>query len=610
MLRTRLTGLMLFLLAVIGQSAVGQVPTLVSAPVSDIRYEITVGPEAGDARRIDVATTMTVAGPGSVVLALPAWTPGAYEMVWFAKWVSSFSATTLDGRALTWDKADYETWRIDPAGAKSIRVSFAYHADTLDNAAAVARPDFAMFNGTNLFLYPVGRGLNSPATVVIHAPAGWMTVTGMSLAPGATDTYAAPTYHDAVDMPFFVGHFDVDSELVSDHWVRFASYPAGVVSPERRRTVLRWLAQVIPPEAAVFGEIPWSGYTVLQISDSASGGASGLEHQNSHLDVVGARFLDEPFMPSLYAHEIFHSWNVKRMRPAEMVPYRYDVTQPTPWLWVSEGITDYYADLAEVRGGVTVDTAFYRMTTDKIEQVNAAPPVALTDGSVSTWVHPEDGTAYLYYPKGSLAGLMLDILIRDESDNRQSLDSVMRNVYNATYKHQRGFTGVDWWGAVSKAAGGRSFAEFNRRYIDGREPFPWDSILPLAGLKLSADTVREPRLGIRSTVDSVGGRVRVAGVDPSSPAGRAGIQPGDVLVSVGEVKVTSPDFGAEFRARYSGAAADRIGPAGLPVVVNRAGQTVTIQVVPEYQVHVRHQIVPDPSPGERARRVRDGIIKG
>ena len=122
--------------------------------------------------------------------------------------------------------------------------------------------------------------------------------------------------------------------------------------PPARDAVLRTLAQVIPPEATVFGEVPWTNYTVMQINDSSYSGASGLEHQNSHVDVVGFNLLDNPFMPGLYAHEIFHSWNVKRMRPAEMVPYRYDVAEPTPWLWVSEGITDYYADLAQVRGGV------------------------------------------------------------------------------------------------------------------------------------------------------------------------------------------------------------------------------------------------------------------
>src|SRR5579862_5538955 len=229
----------------------------VSAPITDVHYDITVDSATTATRHIAVVTTFTVAGPGAVILSLPAWTPGSYEMVWFSRWVSAFNPTASDGRPLTWDKADYETWRIDPAGAKSVRVAFSYEADTLDNAMSWTRPDFALFNGTNVFLYPEGRGLGFPSTVTVHTTPGWRIATGMTPVAGTTDTFSAPSYHDVVDMPFFVGRFDLDSEQVADHWVRYASYPMGAVNASHRATVLRWLSQVIPPEHAVFGEIPW-----------------------------------------------------------------------------------------------------------------------------------------------------------------------------------------------------------------------------------------------------------------------------------------------------------------------------------------------------------------
>ena len=406
-------------------------------------------------------------------------------------------------------------------------------------------------------------------------------------------------------MPFFVGRFDLDSVQVADRWVRYASYPAGSVTGARRAAVLKALGEVIPPEAAVFGEVPWSNYTVMQINDSSYGGASGLEHQNSHVDVVGMSVLDDPFMPGLYAHEIFHSWNVKRLRPAEMVPYRYDVTQPTPWLWVSEGITDYYADLAQVRGGVVTDTGFYRLTSEKMEEVAAAPPVALTDASLSTWVHPTDGTGYLYYPKGSLAGFMLDVIIRDASDNQQSLDAVMRSVYANTYKKGRGFTSIDWWGAVSRAAGGKSFTDFNRRFIDGREPFPWDSILPLAGLRATSDSVREPHLGVATAPDSLG--ARVTEVEPGSAAANAGIAAGDVLTSLGDMSVSDAEFGQRFRARYVNASNP---PPTVRVAIRRAGQTLTLQLPLRFSTRIVRRISADPNASAKAVRIRNGILKG
>ncbi len=591
--------------AAVSGAASGQVPAAVSAPIADIHYDVTVDSAAAATRRISVVTTVTVGGPGPVVLALPAWTPGAYEMTWFSRWVSGFGAATADGVPLVWEKIDYETWRIETGGAKTVRVAFTYEADTLDNAMAWSRPDFVLFNGTNLFLYPEGRGLNFPATVAVHTSPGWLVATGMT--PGASpQTYSAQTYHDFVDMPFFIGRFDVDSEIVADRWVKFATYPSGSIVGPRRAAVLKILSQVIPPEVAVFGDVPWSSYTVMQITDSSYGGASGLEHQNSHVDIVANQMLDSPFIPGLYAHEIFHSWNVKRMRPAEMVPYRYDVAQPTPWLWVSEGITDYYADLAVVRGGVVRDTGFYALTTSKIDQVAAAPPVALTDASLSTWVHPTDGTGYLYYPKGSLAGFMLDIMIRDGSDNRQSLDSVMRSVYNSTYKRLRGFTGSDWWGAVSRAAGGASFVEFNRRYIDGRDPFPWDSVLPLAGLRLRTDSIREPRMGIYTMIDS--GRVRVVRTEPGSAAADAGIQANDVLVSIADIPVLSEDFAAKFRAHYASATGG--GAQTVAVAVRRGGQPLTVQIPLRFAVRTEHSIAADPNATPKAVRIRTGILTG
>jgi predicted metalloprotease with PDZ domain len=247
------------------------------------------------------------------------------------------------------------------------------------------------------------------------------------------------------------------------------------------------------------------------------------------------------------------------------------------------------------------------LTSGKIDEVAEVPAVALTDASLSTWVHPTDGTGYIYYPKGSLAGFMLDVLIRDASDNHQSLDTVMRAVYTGTYKKGRGFTGSDWWGTVSRVAGGKSFADFNRRFVDGREAFPWDSILPLAGLRLVSDSVREPRLGIASTMDSAG-NVRIMQVEPGSAAADADLQPGDILVSLAGIPVTADDFGAQFRARYAsrGPSAD----STVAVVVRRGGRTITARAPLQFRTRIVHRLEPDPQATPKAVRIRTGILHG
>jgi len=572
-----------------------------SAPITDIRYEVTFTRANAERRVVSSVMTFTVGGDAAVILSLPSWTPGAYEISNFARNVSSFSAEE-GGNSLAWDKLDPDTWRVRPRGAGEVSVKFDYQADSLDNAASWSRPDFLLFNGTNLFLYPEGRGFNFPASVSINTEAGWKIATGMT-STGAR-RFAASNYHDLVDMPFFVGQFDLDSAQISGSWVRFATYPAGSVAGGARIAVWEALKRVIPAEVKVFGEVPWNTYSVLQITDPAYGGGSGLEHQNSHVDVIGPGMGGSPVMPSLYAHEIFHAWNVKRLRPGDLWPYKYDQEQPTSLLWISEGITDYYADLAEVRGGVINAAGFYAATGEKISEVADLPPTALEDASLSTWIHPRDGTEYVYYPKGSLAGLLLDIIIRDASDNRRSLDDVMRELYNAAYKNNRGFTSDEWWSAVGRAANGKSFTDFYARYIDGREPYPWDTILPLAGMRLARDTLNEPRVGIGTVQDSSG--VHVTEVVPGSAAEAAGVQPGDLLLAVGGISATDPTWSLKFRTKYARS------PEGspLPILVRRNGREQTLEARLHFASRVESRLVEDARASAKARRVREGLLRG
>jgi predicted metalloprotease with PDZ domain len=572
-----------------------------SAILSDIRYEVTFTRANAEQREVSSAMTFTVGGNAPVILSLPAWTPGAYEVDNFARNVSNFSAEET-GASLKWDKLDPDTWRVQPSGAGQVTVRFDYQADSLDNANTWARPDFLLFNGTNLFLYPEGRGLDFPARVSVNTEAGWKIVTGMT--PSGPRSFSAPNYHDLVDMPFFVGLFDVDSTQIANHWVRFATYPSGSVTGGARIAVWETLKRVIPVEGQVFGEIPWSTYSVMQIADPSYGGGSGLEHQNSHVDIYGPSLLGSPVVMSIYAHEIFHSWNVKRLRPADLYPYRYDQPQPTTLLWVSEGITDYYADLAEVRGGVINAQGFYSATSEKISEVAALPPTSLEDASLSTWIHPRDGSEYIYYPKGSLAGFLLDIMIRDASNNRQSLDNVLRELYTTDYKNDRGFTADEWWAVVSRAANGKSFTDFYTRYIDGRDPFPYDAVLPLAGLRLARDTINEPRVGIGTIQDSSG--VHVTQIVPGSSAEAAGVQPGDLLLEVGGIQAADPTWADKFRAKYARAAQG----SSLPILVSRDGRQMTLTARLNFIPRVESHLAENQRASAKARRIRDGILRG
>jgi predicted metalloprotease with PDZ domain len=581
------------------QSAYAQVRRT-SAPISAITYDVTADSAAVGRRQLGVAMSFHVASNAPVVLSLPAWSPGHYILLWFARRVSDFSVES-NGVPLAWRKLDYQTWEIDPRAAGTVRVSFHYLANAVDRAVAWTSPNFAFFNGTNLFLYPVGRGFDWGAHVTLHTEPSWKVATAMEPAAGI-NSFTATNYHDLVDMPFYVGRFALDSTRVANRWIRLAWYPASSLTPARRDRTFSWLQRFIPAEISVFGEAPFRSYTLFQRSDTIVNGG-GLEHQASQADEVATSQLDAGYLPGLYSHEFFHAWNVKRLRPADLVPYRYDDAQPTTWLWVSEGITDYYAALARVRSGIDDSTAFFNFISGEISSVAEAPPTALSDASLDAWISPTDGSGGLYYPKGGLTGFLLDIMIRDASDNRASLDDVMRRLYDATYKHGRGFTPADWWGEVSRAAGGKSFAEFARRYVDGREPLPIESVLALAALRFESDTVREPRLGIATGPDT--GGVKVTQVASTGAAALAGVHVGDRLVSIGDVRIVNDDSLAAFRARYGGTTL-----TSLPLVLVRGDQTMTLQLPIRMSLMPRTRVLPVSNASGKALAIRHGILTG
>ncbi len=575
-------------------------PDRTSAPITEVRYELTFDRSTAAQRELHVRMRFRTPGTDAVLLSLPAWTPGAYELSNFARKVIGFSAET-DNRPLQWEKVDFDTWRVIPRGAQTITVQFRYRADSLDNAMAWSTDDFLLVNGTNVFLYPEGRNLDFPSGVTVATEADWRVATGLTST--GPRQYSATDYHELVDMPMFVGRIDVDSQRVGGKWYRLASHPAGAMTGEPRATLWRQIQQMVPPMATVFGETPWDTYTTLLVFRDGYPGGSALEHANSHVGIYQPEFIGHELLASITAHEIFHAWNVKRLRPQDMVPYDYSRPQPTPLLWMSEGITDYYADLALVRGNIISPAVFYQLTAGKIDEVANGPPVALEDASLTTWISPIDGTHYTYYSKGSLAGLLIDILIRDGSNNRASLDDVLRRLYQQAYKSQRGFTTEQFWTIVRELAGA-SVDDFHARYIDGREEFPYTRVLPLAGLRLVADSARVPRVGITTSADSLG--IRVGAIEPGSYAAEAGVRQDDYVLRLGGLDVDSPFFGETFRRQFANA----VEGTPLDIVVQRGAERLTLSARLRFAQTVSYTIREAPTASPKAVRIREGILQG
>ena len=538
-----------------------------------VRYEVGVSPAA---HLFHVTADFPTDGKDTLYVALPAWSPGNYEIQNYARYVRHFAASGAGGRPLFWDRADKETWRVVTTKQDRVSVSFDFLGDTIDLSLARLTPDFGQFLGTNLFLYEPGK-LERPAEVRFALPAGWQVTT--SLKGSGTGPYVASDYHTLADAETFVGHYSLDSIAVDGKWLRVALWPADDYAPAVARTLRADLEKIALTEDRMMGGAPYDAYTVFfNVIHEPIAFGGGLEHAAAQYDIMPANaFADAAgnlgdFMVPLMSHEYFHLWNVKRIRPAAMWPYDYRAEQFTPLLWWSEGVTDYYADVTNLRSELWTPEQFLRNTAMDMDQVEAIPePWSEEDGSLATWINELFvNSSQLYYPKGALTGMLLDISMRDATNGVHGLDDVMRALYTRYYQKGKGFTTANLLALLAEF--GMPDAEgFYRRYINGREPLPYEAVLPKAGIAVARQTTSVPFLGVTAPLSDQG-RWVVQLVEPGSAAEAAGILPGDVLLKIGDIEPrTDEDWSVAFRRRYQG-------QAGAPLIlsVERAGRALAL----------------------------------
>ncbi len=582
---------------------------LVAAPLAvraqSVRYEVSIARGA-----FHVSAEFPTGGKETLFVSLPAWSPGNYEIQNYARYVHGFSAKTSNGQSLYWDRADKDTWRVATGRADRVTVEFDYSSDTIDLSIARAAQDFAQFLGTNLFMFEEGQW-SRPAEVRFRLPAGWQVTTALK---GPTNgVYRAGDYHELADAMTFLGRYSLDSLQADGKWIRIAVWPAADYTPAVARNVRNGIAKMAPVQNRIMGDAPYDVYTVFfNVIHGPINFGGGLEHSSSQYDIMPAPAFADPagtlgdFMYPLLSHEFFHLWNVKRIRPAEMWPYDYHAEQYTPLLWWSEGVTDYYADVTNLRSGLWSPDQFLENAVSNIKQVDeAAEPWSVEDGSEATWIHEVYvNSSQLYYPKGSLLGFLLEISIRDARDNGQNLDEVMRALYTRYYRQSKGFRTADLLNEL-RTAGMPGVDAFYRRYIDGRDSLPYETVFAKAGLVFHRDVVSSPFVGVSTTPTPSGG-MAVQAVTPGSSADAAGVQPGDVVTNIGGVAVTSDqDWGAAFRTRYR----SKTGQP-LTITVQREGKTLTLSTTVQEHTTSTVTLTRAANPTPKQAKIWQGLASG
>lgn len=458
-----------------------------SATGQSSQISITYTVEVADIERqlFHVTTEIKNIRQPQLNLSLPTWTPGWYTIENYAKNILRFHITDSKGGRLAHRMIRKQTWQVDTKGVDQIRVEFDYRATILAlNQARIAR-DFAFFTGTQLFLMAEGHR-NSASTVRFKVPEGWQIASALKDTSDPM-TFTAPDYDTLVDAPTEMGRFDLARFEVEGKPHYLVATPAGVFSREKAERFKDILIKIAQTQSAIFGGLPYEKFVYYYFFTRAESNAGGgLEHNNSFIAFAAAGESAQPeAMASLAAHEFFHVWNVKRMRPAEMWPYDYSRENETPLLWLSEGFTNYYTNVTLYRAGLMSREQFIGSVNRAINGVESNPArayISPADASTSTWIGYDTPVAFgiSYYIQGQNLGALLDLSIMRDTGGKMRLDDVMRILWRDFYQKGKGFTMEDVISIINKMTK-RDYREFFRRYIQGVEVPPYNEILGYAG---------------------------------------------------------------------------------------------------------------------------------
>ena len=382
--------------------------------------------------------------------------------------------------------------------------------------------------------------------------------------------------------------------------------------------ILRALVQkIVEAQVELFSDIPYRDYTFILHLRANTGG--GLEHLNS--TALGWRrndfATDEAYrrFSSLVAHEFYHLWNVKRIRPDALGPFDYKNENYTRLLWVAEGITEYYANLTLRRIGLTSDRSYLNQMAANIQGLEETPGrllMSAEESSFDAWIkyyRPDENslnTSISYYDKGEILGLLLDLEIRRRTKGAKSLDDVMRILYNDFYKKGRNYSPADFQKVCETVAGG-SLEEFFARYVRGREELPYNEIFAAAGLRLEQAGIKFENLrdklpeGVPLTaflgadLENSGERLVVKAVRSGTPAYEQGLNANDQIVALDGMRVTKDTFEARLAEKKPGDT--------IRLTIFRFDDLRTINVRLGSRINAPYQIVALPDASEEQKRI-------
>lgn len=421
-----------------------------------MHYHLSVPDPAS--RFLDIVYTLPTHGSTYINLQMPAWRPGRYEIQNFAKNVQKLAVRGESGAPLSPRKITKDCWQVPTAGEVTIQVAYRYYAVIQNAGSSYVDEELWYLNFINFALCAEGY-LHEPCTVLLDLPAGFRIACGMA-ATAQPNTLLARDYYQLVDSPLLASA-TLQHEFYQEGGTLFHVWMHGNLHPNWKR-IRTDFARFSREQMAMMGEFPEPEYHFMNLI-LPTAFYHGVEHQNSTMIVLGPDDEGEGLYTDLLgvsSHELFHAWNIIRIRPKELLPYDFTRENYFPTCFVAEGCTTYYGDLFLRRAGVFNDAAYLKELQVYMKrhfESSGRAAQSLLESSWDLWLDGYEkgipNRKVSVYHKGALVALILDLYLRKKYDHARSLDDVMRLMWQRFGKPFVGYSYEDYRAIVTEVAG-------------------------------------------------------------------------------------------------------------------------------------------------------------
>lgn len=530
---------------------------------------------------------------------LPAWS-ATYQIRDFSQFIGLVHAETSAAEPLDLRKVAPSRWRVESSPNPKIRLTYKVRADRDGPFGAAVRSDRATMNLAQLLIYAEKQREQPAYLGFTGAPKDFREALAL---PKNNDAYWAPSYDRLIDTPVLLADFKDSQFEVAGKSIRVVAYGAGAGG--RIGALKNAARKIVEAAVSLMGEAPFDEYTFVYVFSERDGG--GMEYRDGTL-IFGPADCPACGMEELTAHEFFHLWNVKRIRPQSMEPVDFSRPVPSPSLWFAEGISSTYASYLLASAGLATERDLLNRLEDRINQYEARPARLMQsaeESSIDAWL--EGNPAYnrpdrsvSYYLKGELIGHLLDLEIRGRTNNRRSLDDVLRRLNQDYALRGLAFDDTQTLIDIATDTAGSDMTSIFDELVRTASPIRWDSYLKHAGLHLESMTATQQDVGF-SLADPPGHGVVVSAITVGGSAERAGLRIDDRLLEINGRRVLG---GAEAALKQLQSATT----ANSTMLVEREGLRIALSLKADKQVKVVHRVVSLAQVNETQQLIRDGWL--